>query len=536
MWFEHFEALNKSEIENKYLLTSTFITKIAVIIVDDYEKFFNKLSKKSLSLKKLRKRFSDELKDKIICFDVKKANKLFHHHDANHKINLISEAKSSAKKVYDLARNQASVVKTYVNEMLKKSFIRRNSSNYATSVLIVKKSEENLRICVNYRALNALIIKNRNCPFLIKKTLVRLCAAKFYTKLNVIAAFNEIRIREDDEEKTAFLIKYELYEYVVMFFDFCNALETFQSYINETLRDYLNVFCSVYLNDVFIYSNIRKKHITYVRKIFNKLHVADFYLNINKCEFYVNEIKYFELIITIDGVKMNSKKVQTIFDWKSSQNIKNVQAFLNFVNFYKKFVVDYSKLIQPLTAIIKASEKKFIFSWNLDDFEKKIFLSLKFAFTIAPILQHFDFEKKTWIEFNVFDWMIIAILSQKNANDVLRSVIFMSQKMLSTECNYEIYDKKLLTIIKAFEEWRSKCAETFSNHSIHVLFDHKNLEHFMIIKQLNRRQIKWAEFLSEFNFQITYRSETQNTKSNNLTRRSQDLFADNFDEKKQFNN
>ena len=94
-----------------------------------------------------------------------------------------------------------------------------------------------------------------------------------------------------------------------MFFDFCNVFETFQSFINETFRDYLNVFCFVYLNDVLIYNNIKKKHIIHVRKIFDKLHVANFYLNINKCEFYVNEIKYFELIIIIDDVKMNSKKV-----------------------------------------------------------------------------------------------------------------------------------------------------------------------------------------------------------------------------------
>ena len=339
MWLEHFEALNKFEIENKYFLTITFIIKIVVIIVDDYEKFFNKLSKESFSLKNFRKRFSNELKNKVICFDVKKANKLSCHHDANHKINLISKIKSSAKKIYDLTKNQIFVMKVYVNEMLKKDFIRRNSSNYATSVLIVKKLDEDLRVCVNYRALNALIIKDRNCFSLIKKTLDRLCATKFYIKLDVIAIFNEIRIRESDEKKTAFLIKYELYEYVVMPFDFCNAFETFQSYINETLRDYLNVFCFVYLNDVLIYSNIKKKHITYVRKVFNKLHVVNLYLNISKCEFYVNEIKYFELIIITDGVKMNSKKVQIIFDWKSFQNIKNVQTFLDFVNFYKKFVV-----------------------------------------------------------------------------------------------------------------------------------------------------------------------------------------------------
>ena len=198
--------------------------------------------------------------------------------------------------------------------MLTKNFIRLNLSYYAVFVLIIKKFKEDLRICVNYRAFNVLIIKNRNCSSFIRKIFVKLCAAKYYIKLDVIAAFNEIRIRENDEKKTAFLIRYELYEYVVMLFDFCNASETFQFYINEVLREYLNDFCTIYLNDVLIYNNSKKEHTIHVRKIFNKLYVVDLYLNINKCEFYVNKIKYFEFIIITESVKMNSKKVDAILD------------------------------------------------------------------------------------------------------------------------------------------------------------------------------------------------------------------------------
>ena len=152
-----------------------------------------------------------------------------------------------------------------------------------------------------------------------------------------------------------------MFEYVVIFFDFCNAFDTFQFFINETFKKYLNDFCIVYLNDVLIYNNIKKKHIKHVRKMLKKFHEIKFYLNINKCEFYVNEIKYFDFIIIIEKIKMNSNKIQIIFDWKIFSNIKNVQIFLNFVNFYKKFIIEYSKLIQFFIVLIKIEKKKLFF-------------------------------------------------------------------------------------------------------------------------------------------------------------------------------
>ena len=264
--------------------------------------------------KKIRVRFSLKLKNKIECFNVKKVNKIFFYCDDDYKIDFILETKFSNKKIYDLTKNQIVVIKAYTNKMFNKNFIRKNFSNFSIFVLIVKKFKKDLRICVNYRAFNVFTFKNRNCFSIIKEIFARLYAAKFYTKFDVITIFNEIRIRENDEHKIAFLIRYDLYEYIVMFFDFCNAFETFQLYINDILRQFLNDFCFVYLNDVLIYNKNKKKHTIHVRKILDKLLTANFYLNIDKCEFYVNEIKYFDLIITIDDIKINLKKIKIIFE------------------------------------------------------------------------------------------------------------------------------------------------------------------------------------------------------------------------------
>ena len=195
-----------------------------------------------------------------------------------------------------------------------KNYIWINIFDYTLFVLVIKKFDENFRVCVNYKAFNVFIIKNRNNFSLIKKTLICLCVVKFYIKLDVIVTFNKIRIASNDEKKTIFLIKYKLFEYVVMLFKLCNVFEIFQLYINEIFKKYLNDFVNVYLNNVFIYSNIKKKHTIYVRKILNKLKKIDLFLNIDKCEFYVIEIKNFKFIIIIKDVKINFEKIKTIFE------------------------------------------------------------------------------------------------------------------------------------------------------------------------------------------------------------------------------
>ena len=155
--------------------------------------------------------------------------------------------------------------------MLKKNYIQLNIFSYTIFVLIIKKFDDDLRIYVNYRALNALIIRNRNAFSLIRNILIKLCIIKWYIKFDIIIAFNEIKIKKEYEKKITFFIKYNLFEYVIMFFELCNTLSTFQTFINDILREYLNVFCFAYFDDILIYNNIKKEHIKYMRKVLKKL-------------------------------------------------------------------------------------------------------------------------------------------------------------------------------------------------------------------------------------------------------------------------
>jgi hypothetical protein len=192
---EDFEALDKPP-------DPTFTTDVAAISPEDYEKFFEKIKRKPWSQAELQRMIPKQYHKYLHVWDPQGANKLPPHRSADHRIDLAGGS-IPKRRTYGLSRDQTAVVKEYVEEMLGKGFIRPSSSPYAAPVLVVKKPEGGLRVCVDYRALNALTIKNRNAPPLIRETITRLCKAKIYTKLDVIAAFNEIRIREGDEEKTA---------------------------------------------------------------------------------------------------------------------------------------------------------------------------------------------------------------------------------------------------------------------------------------------------------------------------------------------
>jgi hypothetical protein len=158
-----------------------------------------------------------------------------------------------------------------VNKILEKGYIRPSFSPYTAPVLVVKKPERGLRIYIDYRALNALTIKNRNAPSFIRDILSRLCKIKIYTKFDIIVAFNKIRIKKGNKVKTAFLTRFDLYEYLVISFNLYNVSGTFQAYINGILRQYLDNFCTAYLNDIFIYNNIKKEYKRHVRAVLERL-------------------------------------------------------------------------------------------------------------------------------------------------------------------------------------------------------------------------------------------------------------------------
>ena len=485
----------------------------AKVTTADFEKFMKKNK-----LVDPREKLPKYLHEWAKVFSKPSADILPPHRPEDHEIRLYEDSKLPFKRAYGMTRDELDATKKYVDEHLTKGFIRSSSSPVASPVILVKKPGGGLRFCVDYRALNAITIKNRYPIPQIRETLDRLCKARFYTKLDVISAFNNLRVKQGDEWKTAFTTRYGQFEYMVMPFGLCNAPSTFQSYINKALQDILDDFCTAYLDDVLIYSETLEQHHSHVEMVLERLHKAGLFADIDKSEFDQKEVKYLGMIIGVGGLKMDPAKIKTIVDWSTPKTVKEVLSFLGFANFYRRFIEGFSKLALPLTELTKTKgqDKKAVFKW--DNACQQAFDKLKRKFASYPIIQHFDPDKQTWLEVDSSDYVVGGAMSQLGSDNVLRPVAFFSKKMSPQECNYEIYDKELLAIVRAFEEWRPELATTNPDEAVQVFSDHRSLEYFMTTKELNRRQARWSEFLSQFQFKIIYRPGKDNSKPDALTR------------------
>ena len=222
----------------------------------------------------------------------------------------------------------------------------------------------------------------------------------------------------------------------------------------------------------------------------SKLRNAKLFLDIRKCDFSVKEVKYLGVIISTTGLQIDQSKVNTIQKWKIPRCVKDVQSFLGFANFYRRFIASYLEIAAPLTALTKIVKKSFMFPWNPKRPEQKAFETFMHAFTTAPVLAYFNPDLETWVESDALDYVIAVMLSQKHPDGILRPVAFMSKKVSPVEFNYKIYDKEFFAIICAFKEWRPELAEIPIEDPIHVITGHKNLKYFMNSKDLNRRQAR----------------------------------------------
>lgn len=294
--------------------------------------------------------------DFLDVFDRTQANILPPHRPWDHSIDLQPGKNPPVSRPYSMNQNELRALREYLNKEISKGFIRVSKSPAAAPVLFVKKPNGDLRFCIDYRGLNSISVRNRCSLPLITETLCQLSHAKFYTKLDVISAFNKLRIKEGDEWKAAFTCRYGLFEPLVLPFGLCNGPASFQAYINHALRGLLDDFCTAYMDDILIYSENLIDHQNHVKAVLQRLRDHGLQVDISKCSFETTSVTYLGLIISTKGISMDPKKVSCVQEWPRPRSVRDIQGFLGFANFYRRFIPGI-KIVKIRSKISKVLSK-----------------------------------------------------------------------------------------------------------------------------------------------------------------------------------
>ncbi|KAK3568931.1 hypothetical protein QTP86_020639 [Hemibagrus guttatus] len=358
-------------------------------------------------------------------------------------------------------------------------------------VFLCGKEGWGLRPCIDYRGLNAITDRYPYPLPLVPAALEQLRGAKFFTKLDLRSAYNLVRIYEGDEWKTH--TTHGHYEYLVMPFGLTNAPAVFQSLINKVFQDILGKWVIAYIDDILVYSTSLEEHVCHVREVLSRLQRHHLFVKPKKCEFHKTMMTFQGYVITRQGVEMDVTKVQAVTEWPSPTTVKELQWFLGFANFYRRFIRNYSSMAGPLTSLLKGKPRRL--AWT--DQAQAAFQQLKDCFTTVPILRHPDLPFV--VEVDASSSGIEAMLSQRHSvQGKLHPCAFYSRKLTAAEANYDVGNRELLSIKAALEEWQHWLEGAC--YPFLVLTDHHNLEYLRGAKRLNPRQARWALFFTCFQF------------------------------------
>ena len=290
-----------------------------------------------------------EYNDFAHIFSEVASEKLPPHRPYDHSIPLLPDTTPPFGPIYSLSELELGALKEYIDSNLAKGYIKPSTSPAGAPILFVKKKDGSLRLCVDYRGLNNITVRNRYPLPLINELLDRLNKAKIFTKIDLRGAYNLVRIAPGEEWKTAFRTRYGHFEYSVMPFGLCNAPASFQHLINDALSGYLDQFTIAYLDDILIFSSCYEDHVTHVRKVLECLQDYELFAKLEKCQFYTDSINFLGYTVSTKGITMDTSKVQSVLSWPTPNNPKEIQIFLGLANFYRWFINNFSKIVTPLT-------------------------------------------------------------------------------------------------------------------------------------------------------------------------------------------
>eukprot|EP00253_Pinus_taeda_P019990 PITA_19990 len=392
-------------------------------------------------------------------------------------IELIPGVAPVSRAPYRMSTPELTELKMQLQELLDKEYIHPSVSPWGAPVLFVKKKDGTLWMCIDYRQLNKLTIKNQYPLPGIDELFDQVKGATVFSKIDLRSGYHQIRIKEEDIAKTAFRTRYGDYEFVVLPFGLTNAPATFMCLMNSIFHPYLDRFVLIFIDDILIYSRTIEEHHEHLR---------------------------------MDGIVVDPEKIKAIMGWPVPKDVADVRSFMGLAGYYRRFVEGFSKVAFPITSLQK---KERAFHWTPNC--QKSFEQLKYLLTTAPILSIADPHK---------DYVVCTDASKEGLGGVLmqegRVIAYKSCKLKEHEQQYSAYDLELAAVIHALKMWR----HYLLGRKFLLLTDHHSLTSYFSHPTLNARQAWWMDFLSGFDFDIKHLQGKANRVADALSRKVQGLY------------
>ncbi|GJR72166.1 putative reverse transcriptase domain-containing protein [Tanacetum coccineum] len=404
-----------------------------------------------------------------------------------------------ARAPYRLAPSELKELSDQLKELLEKGFIRPSSSPWGAPVLFVKKKDGSFRMCIDYRELNKLTVKNRYPLPRIDDLFDQLQGSSVYSKIDLRSGYHQLRIREEDIPITAFRTRYGHYEFQVMPFGLTNAPAVFMDLMNRVCKPYLDKFVIVFIDDILIYSKNKEEHEKHLKIILELLKKEQLYAKFSKCDFWLESVQFLGHVINNKGVHVDPAKVEAIRNWSAPTTPTEVRQFLGLAGYYRRFIEGFSLISKPLTKLTQKNKK---YEWGTE--EDEAFQTLKQKLCSAPILALPEGAENFVVYCDASHKGYGAVLMQRE-----KVIAYASRQLKKHEENYTTHDLELGAVVFALRLWRhylygTKCT---------VYTDHKSLQYILDQKELNMRQRRWIELLSDYDCEIRYHPGKANTEA-----------------------
>ncbi|KAH9753791.1 Endonuclease [Citrus sinensis] len=411
--------------------------------------------------------------------------------EVDHAIELEQGPKPPALAPYRMAPPELEELRRQLKDLLDAGYIHPSKAPFGAPVLFQKKKDGSLRMCIDYRALNKITIKNKYLIPLIADLFDQLGKARYFTKLDLRSGYYQVRIAKGDEPKTACTARYRSFEFLVMSFGLTNAPATFCTLMNKVLQPFLNRFVVVYLDDIVVYSTTLEDHAQHLRQVLQVLQDIELFLKLEKCSFAQQEVEFLGHKIAGGKIMMENAKVKAILDWEPPSKVPELRSFLGLVNYYRRFIKGYSTKAAPLTDMLKKN-----IMWHWSEECQRAFEELKKAISEEPVLALPDHTKPFEVQTDASNFAIGGVLTQEGL-----PIAFESRKLNDTERRYTVQEKEMTAIIHCLRVWRHYL---LGSHFT-IMTDNVATRYFQTQKKLSPKQARWQDFLAEFNYRLEYK-------------------------------